>query len=188
MASEHPTPSSEQLADMETFDALLWALSRPGLARALPGVSTTSALMTRLGRALLDLETSYCAKDAALDAAFQETGARRAPADKAEYLFLSQWDGNSLDMIAQAKTGDPLYPDRSATLFVPAAPTPGPLHQWSGPGVRDRVEVSLGAVPEGFWTLRNQKIQYPLGWDVVFVTPQGILGLPRTTIVHPLQD
>ena len=186
MDSPPPVPSPQQSADMECFDALLWALSRPGSTRELPLESAAARSMLAIGNCLLDLETSFYADDATLTHAFVSRGARSLPASQAEYLFLTHWNPSALSAIEQAKRGEPLYPDRSATIFAPVSGSQGIHTRWTGPGIESSIEVDISGIPGEFWTIRERQLDYPLGWDVVLVFAGGLLGLPRTTQVELL--
>jgi alpha-D-ribose 1-methylphosphonate 5-triphosphate synthase subunit PhnH len=77
--------------------------------------------------------------------------------------------------------GEDRYPDRSTTLIVQVPTlTEGPAMHWSGPGIKDTIEVRIGALPADFheqWALNHEL--YPLGLDLIFVSGTSIIGLPR---------
>lgn len=166
------------------YDALMWALARPGEIRMLPESGFLAA-----GRCLLDLEVGFFTTDEALAAALAATGARLRPPDEADYLFCPRIDAAALRELALARRGDPLYPDRAATLFVGADldGREGLRMRLSGPGIADRREIRVGGVDEPtFWAKRRTACRYPLGWDIFLIDGTQVLGLPRSTLIEVL--
>lgn len=101
----------------------------------------------------------------------------------------------SFGLIADAATmpdltafaaGEDDYPDRSATLIVQVAELfpDGPL-RLTGPGIRDVEVLGVAGLPGRFvaqW--RGNRVLYPLGIDVLLVSPDAIVGLPRTVAME----
>lgn len=168
--------------DQQTFEALLWALSYPGRARALPA-SGIDAFMA-IGRALIDLETSYGSPDADLMERLAATGGRASGSDAARYQFYPTLRDMDLIHLRRAPVGSHLYPDEGATLIIGCRIGSGQRMVWSGPGINGSTAIELDALPPAFWRLRADAIRYPLGWDVLFVAGDQVIGLPRTTHVE----
>lgn len=165
----------------QAFEALMRALAKPGTLARLPEPG-----LPGLADSLLDLEVGFFTANPALDRRLAQTGARRVPADAADYLFFPRLDDHALDTATQANKGDPLYPDRAATLFIEADIGSGGGLNLFGPGIRGVRETRLGGITPAFWEKRRAACRYPLGWDVFFVDGVHILGLPRSTEVEVL--
>lgn len=177
-----PVQTPFEACTQEVFTALLWALSRPGEVQTIPAGDDAIAL---IGETLLDLETSFYTPDETLKARLVLTGAPHVSAAEAEYLFFPVWDDHAREVVKQARRGDALYPDRAATLIVPAG-FMGEAQPWHGPGIDGERNVTV-TLPEGFETLRDKAMNYPLGWDALLVGPSGVIGLPRTTTIGEAQ-
>ncbi|MEX1019187.1 MAG: phosphonate C-P lyase system protein PhnH [Litorilinea sp.] len=196
--SNVPHAGADEHAARATFTALMWSLSYPGTVYALPALPMNQAATHQdaclsIGRALLDLETSYYTPDAALAAQLAATTARTLPPTTADYHFYpacdsSPWAKVLADMGA-AKVGDMLYPDQSATLVVGCRLGQGTRLRLQGPGIARATLLAVDGLPPEFWQLRAESIHYPLGWDLFLVDGQHIdgsrvVGLPRTTMIE----
>jgi alpha-D-ribose 1-methylphosphonate 5-triphosphate synthase subunit PhnH len=51
----------------------------------------------------------------------------------------------------------------------------------NGPGINGEQRMQIRGVPEDFFTRRQRRMHYPLGFDTVFVSAGAVIGLPRTT-------
>lgn len=176
-----PLYTPDEANSRETFLALMWSLSYPGIPHALlPGEPFAA-----IGAALLDIETTYTSTDADLSIRLSGLGARQAPPHEAAYHFYPALDDDALSAIARASVGTMLYPDTAATLIVGAAHSGGPALALTGPGIATINPVAL-AVPEAFWALRARVARFPLGWDVFFVDADAgqVIGLPRSTAIE----
>ncbi len=184
------------------FTACMWVLSHPGriqrlrtagdayappAALAISGSSTPMAqydAFVAIAQTLLDLETSYYTPDAALDREFARTGARQLPPEQAMYQFYPALSVDALEKLKAAPVGSYEYPDNSATLIVGCTFGTGPDRRWRGPGIDGEVRVAVGGVPEELWIFRQQAVRYPLGWDLLLVAGDLLMGLPRATLVE----
>jgi len=175
-------PTADDSRTNATFDELMWALSRPGLVRTLP-----FAGFETLAESLLDREcTFFAANDAALDQRLADTGARRAPLDKAEYVFASLDSEAEVKALSALRIGSLPYPDEAATLFAPATIGAGQALRLTGPGIRDSLVIEIGGIDPSFWAMREKAIRYPLGWDLYLVDADRLVGLPRSTKIEVL--
>ncbi|GHF64904.1 alpha-D-ribose 1-methylphosphonate 5-triphosphate synthase subunit PhnH [Deinococcus metalli] len=177
----HAAPTQTPMAarTLVTFRALLAALSSPGEVIALPAGHDPFAL---IGETLLDLETSFHTPDAALRARLGDTGARPLPAHEADYIFFPVLDDAALAALREARRGDPLEPQRAATVII-GTTFVGDAVTLRGPGISGVRRAALG-LPPAFWTQRLAALSYPLGWDAFLVAPDAVAGLPRTTRVE----
>ena len=157
------------------FEALMRGLAQPGTLARLPEPG-----LAGLADSLLDLEVRVFTPEPRL----AQTGARRAPADSADYLFFPVLNDAALDVAAQASVGEPLYPDRAATLFIEADIGSGVSLGLSGPGIRGSRELRIGGITPVFWDKRQAACRYPMGWDVFFIDGVHLVGLPRSTKIE----
>ena len=174
-----PAPSVEETRANRAFDALLWALSRPGLARTLPDAGESAVI-----GALLDRECRVHAADPLLMPDIMRTGAELADIAAADHVFLGAMaDVTSLEAVA---TGSDLYPDAGATVIVRCRIGEGADVCLSGPGVDGSLTVQIAGLPGGFWAARAARLRYPTGFDLFLVDGQTVLGIPRSTEVKEL--
>ncbi|WP_102145365.1 phosphonate C-P lyase system protein PhnH [Mycobacterium hubeiense] len=105
-----------------------------------------------------------------------DTGATSAGVSEADWVLVH---GAAADTIARARRGSPLAPETGATLVIAAAGEPHPM-SITGPGVCDRatVLVPLDAVAVHAFTAANS--QPPCGVDLLIVTANCVIGLPRS--------
>ncbi len=86
--------------------------------------------------------------------------------------------------------GTPEYPDRSTTVLVQVPE----LHRdrgmvLQGPGINGRARLEVPGLGSSFWKhFREQHELFPTGVDVLFLTGDGVVALPRTTRVLEEQD
>lgn len=179
VATQNPTEALTR----EVYLALMWSLSYPGCAHHLPASSWHDFVV--IGRTLLDLETSFYCADPHLADRLAHTGARVHAVANAAYVFLPQLDRATVSLIERVNVGTVIYPDESATLIIGCQfDAQGRIMTWSGPGMPAPRRVMLGGVPDAFWTIRQEMMRYPLGFDVFFVHQGQVMGLPRTTKVE----
>ena len=187
MLRRHPRSTLAESEARVTFHTLMFALSNPGHIFTLAGSTfTTVQSCLQIGRALLDLETSFYSPHLNLIHALKSTGSPFHTASSADYLFFPMPDAFEADMLRvtldslnQMKTGTLTYPDQSATLIVACLLGHGRKLLLSGPGIQDQVDLIVDELPLEFWQLRNQKVNYPLGFDIFLVDGDQSVGLPR---------
>ena len=170
-------PDAVELRANATFEALMWALSRPGDMRTLP-----EAGLGAIAETLIDLECSAYADTPAMRERIVASGAELADRiGSADHVFLSTLDGAE---IAGINCGTALYPDDGATLIVAVAHS-GQRVRLTGPGIKDTTEIAL-AVSPGFWAMREMLCTYPEGFDIFFVDGDRVIGVPRSSKVEVL--
>jgi alpha-D-ribose 1-methylphosphonate 5-triphosphate synthase subunit PhnH len=173
------------------FHAAMKALANPGRIRPAgawlenaPLSSAAAALIL----ALCDYETplflapSIAAKTGAADYLRFHTDAMLVAEPAVAAFALVDLAHDALDLSAFAQ-GTAEYPDRSTTLIAIAASLNDgrPLHL-SGPGIARTAELRVAGLPPDFaeqW--RANHAVFPLGVDIIFATPDAIVGLPRST-------
>jgi alpha-D-ribose 1-methylphosphonate 5-triphosphate synthase subunit PhnH len=185
-----PTLSDVEARSQKTFTALMWSLAHPGepqILEARPG--DVSGLET-IAEALLDLETSFYTSSSALEEPIKRTGANATSSVDAAYHFHLEITPGVLFQLEYARLGTPLYPDESASLILACSQDSGVQLRLTGPGIPGERTVRALGVPLEFWTLRQRKMNFPLGWDVFLVSRVAagiqVIGIPRSTHVEVL--
>ena len=172
-------PDPTEARSNASFEALMWAMSRPGENRTLPEPGLGSII-----EALIDLECTVFADSAELGAQLAATGARIAQnPDMADHVFLDAMDRTGADLGA-ISCGSALYPDQGATVVARVAHG-GQRLRLSGPGVEGTSEVALDLDPQ-FWAQRERLCTYPAGFDLVLVDGDAVMAIPRSTRVEVL--
>lgn len=194
-----PVFSAQEAQERETFLALMWALSRPGEPKTFgggSGLEDTSASVSAIartgvpslesvGKAVLDLETSFYTGDEGLRKVFERLGARFLEPEAAAYQFYPSVGERELGALREAPVGMLLSPEQSATVVVNCTFGSGVKLRLSGPGVQGSREIVVDGLPLEFWTLRDERVAFPLGWDVFLVSANNqVVGIPRSTKVE----
>ncbi|WP_299373813.1 phosphonate C-P lyase system protein PhnH [uncultured Tateyamaria sp.] len=174
-----PAPSSSETRDNTAFDALLWALSRPGLPRSLPEPGEASIIA-----ALLDRECRVHSADPLLMPEIMRTGAELTDIEHADHVFLGTMAG--IEPLVQIATGSDFYPDDGATIIIRARLGTGQTLRLTGPGVDGSVTVQVDGLPDGFWAARMSHMRYPMGFELFLLDEDQVIGVPRSTTVEVL--
>ncbi|MYM57197.1 phosphonate C-P lyase system protein PhnH [Thalassovita mangrovi] len=174
-----PVPNPDETLANRAFDALLWALSRPGLPRDLPTAGETAIIA-----ALIDRECRVFSADPALIPLLAETGAEIADLPQADHVFLGAL--GSLAPLSQLGLGSDLYPDDGATAVIRVNLGSGDRLRLTGPGVDGALDLQIGGLPGGFWQARRERIRYPMGFDLILIDGTRVVGIPRSTSVEVL--
>lgn len=173
-------PDAVELRANATFEALMWALARPGDSCVLPQAGLAAVVET-----LVDLECSVYADQPDLRAEIAASGAVLAEdIAGADHVFLSTLEASEA-RLAHLRCGSALYPDDGATLVAAVRHGTGQRVRLSGPGVDGAVEVALGISP-AFWAMRAMLCAYPEGFDMLLVDGRAVIGIPRSTKVEVL--
>jgi alpha-D-ribose 1-methylphosphonate 5-triphosphate synthase subunit PhnH len=179
MLAAVPVPDAFEARTNATFEALMWALARPGTVRTLPGPG-----MEGIAEALLDGECRVFCDDPALADRLTGFGAAQVALPLADHCFVSLEAG--LDRLAQIAVGSALYPDAGATLVAEARIGTGLRLRLTGPGIETSAEIALDGVAPGFWALRAALSRYPAGFDLFLICGAQVIGLPRSTAIEVL--
>lgn len=182
-----PARSDAEARANATYEALMWALARPGLARDLPEPSDAAIV-----EALIDRECAvHCAKhcteeDTGEDMAriVAQTGAALVAPSAADHLFLGPLGDATL--LRQLRCGSDLYPDDGATAVIHVRLGDGPRLRFSGPGVDGTVDIAVGGLPDGAWDIRRDTLRYPMGFELLLRDGARVVGVPRSTVVEVL--
>lgn len=176
---QSPIPSAAETRANACFDALMWALSRPGLRRTLPEQGAAQLI-----EALIDRECAVWAADEALAALAARAGAAMVEIAQADHVFAGQMTG--VELLSRLRCGSDLYPDDGATLVLDARFGDGPQLSFTGPGVDGALTVALSGLPDGFWAARDRALRYPMGFDMFLLDGAEVIGVPRSTHVEVL--
>jgi len=175
-------PTPHETLTNRTFDALLWALSRPGEIRRLPTVGIET-----IAEALCDRETGLYCSDDAMALRLRRTGVRYAALGEADYVLINgPTDAETAALLSRVGAGSMLYPETGATILMLGKIGEGTELRLSGPGIAGSTTVAIGDIAPAFWTVRQTACRYPLGWDVFIVDDDRLLGLPRSTRIEVL--
>lgn len=174
-----PVPDALEARTNATFEALMWAMSRPGSVQVLPAPG-----LAGIAEALLDRECRVFCDDPALADRIAAFGAAPMPLPLADHCFLSL--GSTIDRLAQVAVGSALYPDDGATVVAEAQFGTGQRLRLTGPGIETHAEVSLDGIAPGFWAMRAALCRYPAGFDLFLICGAQVIGLPRSTIIEVL--
>ncbi len=188
-----PVFSPAQAQEHAVFVALMWALSRPGEVQTLEGThglegirvaNSTVPSLESVGKALLDLETNFYTPDSHLHQQFVRLGAQAKTAQEAIYQFYPQLDESALLQLAQAPIGTLPHPETGATQVLGCELGNGLRLRLSGPGIQGLREIQVGGFPGDFWKLRDERVSFPLGWDLFLLSGNALIGIPRSTKVE----
>lgn len=178
MLAAIPIPDAFETRTNATFEALMWALSRPGTVQALPEPG-----MAGVAEALIDRECRVFCDDPSLGGQVASFGAARVPLALADHAFLTALD---CERLAQVPVGSDLYPDAGATVFSPARFGSGQRLRLTGPGINTSLDTAIGGVEAGVWPLRAARCRYPAGFDLFLIDGARVMGLPRSTTIEVL--
>ncbi len=176
-----------------SFRALLDALARPGLQQhAGDGLAPPAGLMPAsyaIALAMFDADTPVWLSPVLRITAVTESLRFHCGAPltedpgRAAFALVAAGDDPPLDGFAP---GEDRYPDRSTTLIwqVPDLDRGAPIHL-TGPGVNGSVTIQPSGLPSGFWNQwAANHARYPLGVDLVLVSVDALIGLPRSAAAH----
>jgi len=172
-------PERSEVRSNATFEALMWALARPGEPRELPEPGLAS-----IAEALVDLECVAYADGPELRRLIAETGAAVGEIATADHVFLERL-GDDVTPLTTLRCGDALYPDDGATVVIAAPIERGQRLRLRGPGIDGTLEISLG-LPTTFWELREALCSYPEGFELFIVDGLRVVGIPRSSTIEVL--
>jgi len=176
-----PVPDAFEARTNATFEALMWALSRPGTVQVLPAPG-----MAGIAETLLDRECAAFCDDPALAGAIASFGAALVPVAGADHAFLALADGEGLARLAAVPVGSDLYPDGGATVVAQARFGVGQRLRLTGPGIETFTDIAVGGLAGGIWPLRAARCRYPAGFDLFLICGAQVIGLPRSTHIEVL--
>jgi alpha-D-ribose 1-methylphosphonate 5-triphosphate synthase subunit PhnH len=185
-AFAHPVFDSQR-----NFRELLQAMARPAVPRLVP---TPAAAPAPILPATMAVLLTLCDADTALwlqqpndEVASHlrfHAGVRlvQEPAD-ADFALITE--PSSMPPLSRFAHGELRYPDRSASLIVQVESFDGDAgRRFAGPGINDVEQLAIAGLPAEFWQQRAaMSAQLPLGVDLIFISGERMVALPRTTRV-----
>lgn len=172
----------EQLS-RQNFKSLSDALAMPGKITQIKSVFDSHLL--GVANVLFFSEvTYYYSGDEDITLIEAITNPKATTIQEADYIFGDMID---VDYINEAKKGDYLNPDFSATLIFKCEDFNSYTYLLNGPGIDGKKEVNLPCKKEFIETLMQKNRDYPLGIEVFFINSIGeLIALSRTTKVEVL--
>jgi alpha-D-ribose 1-methylphosphonate 5-triphosphate synthase subunit PhnH len=176
----------------QTFRTIMNAMAHPGRVYELPALPEPPApLYPATGAVcltLLDLETPLwidpSASSRAVASYLRFHCGCTISQDPGEAAYAIIGDGCAPEL-RRFRSGDPLYPDQSATVIIQVECLSNLQgHRLKGPGIEAEIRLHATGMSSAFWPdLKANNEQFPLGVDVLLVSPASICGLPRTVEV-----
>ena len=175
-----------------TFRSVMDAMARPGsVARIVAGSGTPQPMMrgtAAIALTLFDhdtplwLDPPMCETSEVTKWLKFHTGAP-VIADSSICSFALIGDAAALPDLNRFSFGSNEYPDRSTTLILQVESlTQGPAFELSGPGIDGTATLQAAIQPSDlFERLAINAALFPRGVDVVLVSDDAVVALPRTT-------
>jgi alpha-D-ribose 1-methylphosphonate 5-triphosphate synthase subunit PhnH len=170
----------------EIFRELMGAMARPG---RLTGITPSKVgILTDVLDVLLDHEVVFCVlgenKDLLEKRITAATGSMPAGIGSADFVITAACDTG--DELYKAKRGSLEYPDNGATvIYYSAAPQGNKNNQdfiFKGPGIAPGSGPVSPGIPENeLKKLSEINSDYPLGLDVVIISGNSLLCIPRSS-------
>jgi alpha-D-ribose 1-methylphosphonate 5-triphosphate synthase subunit PhnH len=180
------------ISAQSTFRSVMDAMARPGSVQRVVAAAGTPMPMMRgtaaIALTLFDHDTPIW-----LDPSMSETSDvakwlkfhTSAPVvrDSSICSFALIGDGSALPELDRFSFGTGEYPDRSTTLILQVESlTEGSTFELSGPGIDGTAVLQAAIQPPGlFDRLAINEALFPRGIDVVLVSDDAIVAVPRTT-------
>lgn len=170
----------------QIFNLIMLAMSRPGIAKKLEDNFAKPKLITAVVASLVDAQVTVCDVDALIDQAdWSLLQSNQASHETADYLIC---DGTKTCTI-NPKLGSLSCPDHSATIILKVNDFnhEQPNLELKGPGVDGSISINTGDLDQSWLQHRqNWCYDFPLGVDLILVSSDSILALPRTTQIKEL--
>lgn len=172
----------------QSFRAILDAMSRPGRLVALPEPEgagtgmfpgTAAAALTLLDN---DTRVRTVGFKPEADAWLRFHCGCHTDCDAADAAFIFYRDGASLPDLRNASVGSDENPHSSATLIIQVESLrTGDALRLEGPGIREEERLYVSGLDRQFWSVfSDNRALYPLGFDVILISPEDLASLPRT--------
>jgi len=115
----------------------------------------------------------------------EATYVKAAAIEDADYIIMD--DARGFDQLEKVNAGSLVNPHKGATLIV-ITPTLGGTEKFmaEGPGIKGRAPFSADpAIAELLYRADALNIEYPKGFEIIFLTLQGdICAVPRHIKIH----
>ena len=179
----------------DIFRKLVDCFARPGTTAPMPMLAkvnvnglydeTMSVMM-----ALLDGEVSFCI--ASTNEQLQKdvrmlTGAKITNLAEADFIVIPH-DATVQQVetvFRNAKTGDLIDPQKSATILYEVAPNASRNNfSLQGPGIKTTYEIAMGISQQLMEIRAMRNKEFPLGIDLIMIDKQQeVYAIPRTTVM-----
>jgi alpha-D-ribose 1-methylphosphonate 5-triphosphate synthase subunit PhnH len=170
----------EQL-NRQNFKSISDALAMPGKITKIKKVFD-SHLLAVANVLLFSEVTYYYSGDEDITLIEAITNPKITTMQEADYILSDVIDTR---LILEAKKGDYLNPDFSATLIFKCEDFNSYTYSLNGPGIDGKKEVNLPCNKEFIEALMKKNSDYPLGIEVFFINSIGeLIALSRTTKVE----
>ncbi|MCE4956016.1 phosphonate C-P lyase system protein PhnH [Macrococcoides caseolyticum] len=172
------------------FRQVMDGMSKPGVINPIEGIThrtSYSDAMYLLLQTLLDNEVTFHIVNG-LQSDREEIqlllNSRVVDLQLADYIIMKQQDLSDVHRLLESKRGTYKDPEVSATWLIQLDHfSSGDVYTLTGPGIKTQVQVNLPGMSE-LIAQRNQLCQsFPLGVDMIFVTDDSVLCIPRTTVI-----
>ncbi|MEJ5284148.1 MAG: phosphonate C-P lyase system protein PhnH [Brevinematales bacterium] len=182
----------EVIVTQKTFRILMNAMANPGKFYSTIMEENLSTL-EKICLTLLDHEVRFSivgekVKEENINRIIYLTGSRYTTIEEADYVILN---GNAHnEILNNVKIGTLEEPENGATLIYNLEKNnlPQVKLKISGPGIKDFMEVNLtGITREEIEKIKKINLSYPLGVDVIFCYEDGIMCLPRSTMIDMVE-
>jgi alpha-D-ribose 1-methylphosphonate 5-triphosphate synthase subunit PhnH len=185
--------SQEALDSSRRFRIILDAMAKPGhvieLVTAAEAVPPLYATTLSIAQTLFDFQSPLWISPALT----ADPVARRLRFStgvplvgrKTDAAFALVSAAERMPALASFAQGTHEYPDRSTTLIIQVTEFAGQGVALSGPGIKQPVSFAAAGLTDDFWQqLSDNHQSYPLGVDVIFVSPAALACCPRSTRIH----
>ena len=176
---------------IKVFRAMTDAMSNPGSIQHLvarpPGLNSLMPAMVAICLTLLDHETKLWIQEPLSSESEYLKFHCNCPMTVETRLatFALIKDVSRLPCIECFNTGDPEYPDRSATLLVQVSGFSNHRGmRLTGPGILGHQLLEVEGLSLAHWTqIQESRSHFPCGLDIIFICGEKISALPRSTQV-----
>ncbi|MDR2615106.1 MAG: phosphonate C-P lyase system protein PhnH [Oscillospiraceae bacterium] len=172
------------LLAQQAFKAVMNAFARPFRVYRLPeGLSELgeSPALKLLAFTLTDNTVTLYVHDGAAEAELRElTSAGRAELELADFVILRGSDGYGL--LSRVRRGDLIDPQKGATVIIYLPRLEGAVSiRAAGPGIDGEMIFAASECVSSYLRESSElDIEYPAGFEMLFVTPRGeLLAAPR---------
>lgn len=179
----------------QTFRQLMNSYARPGeqqqllLEQSMNGLYATTAatLLT-----LVDSEVSFYVHDEAIaKEVFTWTNAKFVSQEQADFIILpaNSTEQQVMTAIEQAKIGDLVDPQKSATIILEMTRDDETNFILRGPGIKGERHITARFLPQWLDARASKNREFPLGIDIICLYEDGtVFTLPRTTILQEVNN
>ncbi len=173
------------------FRQVMNAMARPGTITRFDALTTPPAPLISvtgsIAAALFDHDTSVWLEPAqasqpALTGWLTFNTSTKIVAQGFDADFAIVTDAGALPSLESFAQGTQEFPDRSTTIILQVESLDqGPRLVLEGPGIKEKAFISPSGLPDQFCEQCSANRQrFPRGVDLLLVSTQGLIGLPRT--------